>query len=111
MGVIPVLFEQPVHRDDWSGLHDVSNFARDTYGISVVADESCRSLNHVQKVMQENLASVVNIKLAKFGVLGTLQIIKATRKSGLHLMIDGMIETRLATGFALHLAAGLGCIK
>ncbi|KAH9739274.1 Dipeptide epimerase [Citrus sinensis] len=111
MGVIPVLFEQPVHRDDWSGLHDVSNFARDTYGISVVADESCRSLNDVQKVMQENLASVVNIKLAKFGVLGTLQIIKATRKSGLHLMIDGMIETRLATGFALHLAAGLGCIK
>lgn len=111
MGVIPVLFEQPVHRDDWSGLRDVSNFARDTYGISVVADESCRSLNEVQKVMQENLASVVNVKLAKFGVLGTLQIIKATRKSGLHLMIDGMIETRLATGFAIHLAAGLGCIK
>lgn len=111
MGVIPVLFEQPVHRDDWSGLRDVSNVARDKYGISVVADESCRSLNDVQKVMQENLASVVNVKLAKFGVLGTLQIIKATRKSGLHLMIDGMIESRLATGFAAHLAAGLGCIK
>lgn len=111
MGVTPLLFEQPVHRDDWEGLRDVSIVARDIYGISVVADESCRSLNDVQKVMKENLASVINIKLSKFGILGTLEIVEIARKSGLNLMIDGLVETRIATGFAGHLAAGLGCFK
>ncbi|KAK4838597.1 hypothetical protein QYF36_014966 [Acer negundo] len=111
MGVIPILLEQPVHRDDWEGLRDINNVARDVYGVNVIADESCRSLIDVQKVVNENLANVINIKLAKFGVLGTLEIVEFARKSGLNLMIDSMVETRLATGFAGHLAAGLGCFK
>ncbi|KAJ0105018.1 hypothetical protein Patl1_19171 [Pistacia atlantica] len=101
MGVIPVLFEQPVHRDDWEGLGLVSHIAKDKYGVSVAADESCRG----------NLADVINIKLAKVGVLGALEIIEEARASGLDLMIGGMVETRLAMGFAGHLAAGLGCFK
>ncbi|RCV43853.1 hypothetical protein SETIT_9G327200v2 [Setaria italica] len=31
MGVTPVLFEQPVHRDDWEGVHDVSIVAMEKY--------------------------------------------------------------------------------
>ncbi|XWS30753.1 hypothetical protein CRYUN_Cryun23aG0016000 [Craigia yunnanensis] len=49
-GVTPVLFEQPVHRDDWRGLGDVSTVAREKYGISVSADESCRNLVDIQKL-------------------------------------------------------------
>lgn len=111
MGVTPVLFEQPVHRDDWEGLGHVSNVARDKYGVSVAADESCRSLVDVKKIVEGNLANVINIKLAKVGVLGALEIIDAARAAGLDLMIGGMVETRLAMGFAGHLAAGLGCFK
>ncbi|KAL5743364.1 hypothetical protein ACOSP7_026212 [Xanthoceras sorbifolium] len=111
MGIAPVHLEQPVHRDDWEGLRDINNVARDVYGVDVIADESCRSLTDVQRVVKENIANVINIKLAKFGVLGTLEIVKFARKSGLNLMIDSMVETRLATGFAGHLAAGLGCFK
>ncbi|KAK1570880.1 hypothetical protein Q3G72_008516 [Acer saccharum] len=112
MGVTPILLEQPVHRDDWEGLRDINNVARDVYGVNVIADESCRSLIDVQKIVKENLTNVIiNIKLAKFGVLGTLEIVKFARKSGLNLMIDSMVETRLATGFTGHLAAGLGCFK
>lgn len=111
MGVTPVLFEQPVHRDDWEGLGHVSNVARDKYGVSVAADESCRSLLDVKKIVEGNLANVINIKLAKVGVLGALEIIDAARAAGLDLMIGGMVETRLAMGFAGHLAAGLGCFK
>ena len=111
MGVTPVLFEQPVHRDDWEGLGRVSNVARLKYGVSVAADESCRSLVDVKKIAEGNLANVINIKLAKVGVLGALEIIDATRAAGLTLMIGGMVETRLAMGFAGHLAAGLGCFK
>uniref|UniRef100_A0A5B6YI41 Putative L-Ala-D/L-amino acid epimerase isoform X1 n=2 Tax=Davidia involucrata TaxID=16924 RepID=A0A5B6YI41_DAVIN len=111
MGVIPVLFEQPVHRHDWEGLSHVSDVARDKYGISVAADESCESLVDVQKIIQENIADVINIRLGKLGVLGALKIIEVARKSGLNMMIGGMTETRLSTGFAGHLAAGLGCFK
>ncbi|XP_058091427.1 L-Ala-D/L-amino acid epimerase isoform X2 [Magnolia sinica] len=111
MGVTPVLFEQPVHRDDWEGLRHVSHVAKDKYGISVAADESCRSLVDVQKIIRENLADVINIKLAKVGVIGALEMIEVARHAGMTLMIGGMVETRLAMGFAGHLAAGLGCFK
>ncbi|XP_042502316.1 L-Ala-D/L-amino acid epimerase-like isoform X2 [Macadamia integrifolia] len=111
MGVTPVLFEQPVHRDDWEGLGQVNLVAKEKYGISIAADESCRSLFDVQKIIEGNLADVINIKLAKFGVLGALEIIEVARRSGLNLMIGGLVETRLAMGFAGHLAAGLGCFK
>ncbi|XP_047972493.1 L-Ala-D/L-amino acid epimerase-like [Salvia hispanica] len=111
MEVTPILFEQPVHRDDWKGLGHVSRVARTKYGVSVAADESCRSLDDVKKIVKEDLAHVVNIKLAKMGVIGALEIIDLARDSGLDLMIGGMVETRLAMGFAGHLAAGLGCFK
>lgn len=111
MGVIPILFEQPVARDDWDGLGHVSKVAREVYGVSVAADESCRSVFDAQKIVQESLADVINIKLAKVGLLGALEIIKLARKAGLVLMIGGMVETRLAMGFSAHLAAGLGCFR
>lgn len=106
-----MLFEQPVHRDNWEGLGHVSQIAKDKYGVSVAADESCRSLADAKKIVQESLADVINIKLAKVGVLGALEIIDLARSVGLNLMIGGMVETRLAMGFAGHLAAGLGCFK
>ncbi|XP_021292558.1 L-Ala-D/L-amino acid epimerase isoform X3 [Herrania umbratica] len=111
MGVTPDLFEQPVHRDDWEGLGRVSRYAKSKYGVSVAADESCRTLADVKKIVEGELADVVNVKLAKVGVLGALEIIELARASGLCLMIGGMVETRLAMGFAGHLAAGLGCFK
>ena len=111
MEVTPVLFEQPVHRDDWECLGRVYHVAKDKFGISVAADESCRSLDDVKKIVKENLADVINIKLAKVGVLGALEIIEVAQSSGLNLMIGGMVETRLAMGFAGHLAAGFGCFK
>lgn len=111
MDVTPVLFEQPVHRDDWEGLRLVTGIAKDKYGVSVAADESCRSLADAKKIVNQKLADVINIKLAKVGVLGALEIVDLARTSGLNLMIGGMVETRLAMGFAGHLAAGLGCFK
>ncbi|KAG9450521.1 hypothetical protein H6P81_010486 [Aristolochia fimbriata] len=111
MGVTPILFEQPVHRDDWEGLGHIYNVAKNKYGISVAADESCRSLLDVNRIIEGNLADVINIKLAKVGVLGALEIIEVAKEAGIKLMIGGMVETRLAMGFAGHLAAGLGCFK
>ncbi|RWW57407.1 hypothetical protein BHE74_00035814, partial [Ensete ventricosum] len=90
---------------------EVLDKLHDKYGVSVAADESCRSLADAHKIIQGNLAHVINIKLAKLGVIGALEIINIARESGVALMIGGMVETRLAMGFSGHLAAGLGCFS
>ncbi|MDA0365187.1 MAG: dipeptide epimerase, partial [Chloroflexi bacterium] len=50
----------------------------------------------------------INIKLAKSGVVGALEIAAIARACGLGLMIGGMVETRIGMDFAAHVAAGLG---
>ncbi|PKA57536.1 isochorismate synthase / 2-succinyl-5-enolpyruvyl-6-hydroxy-3-cyclohexene-1-carboxylate synthase / 2-succinyl-6-hydroxy-2,4-cyclohexadiene-1-carboxylate synthase / O-succinylbenzoate synthase [Apostasia shenzhenica] len=111
VSITPVLFEQPVHRDNWAGLQHTTHVAKGTFGVSVAADESCRSLDDAKAIVQRNLANVINIKLAKLGVIGALEIIALARAANIELMIGGMVETRLAMGFAGHLASGLGCFK
>ncbi|KAL5572335.1 hypothetical protein UlMin_021932 [Ulmus minor] len=93
MDVSLVLFEQPVHKNDLRGLADLSAIARGKYGI------------------HENIVDVINIKLAKFGVLGALQVIDIARKSCLNLVMDCLVKIRLATRFASHLAAGFRWFK
>ncbi|XP_006406627.2 L-Ala-D/L-amino acid epimerase isoform X1 [Eutrema salsugineum] len=111
MKVTPVLFEQPVHRDNWEGLSDVTRIAKNRFGVSVAADESCRDLTDLKKIIKGDIVDVVNIKLAKTGVLEALEVIELARSSGLELMIGGMVETRLAMGFSGHLVAGIGCFR
>ncbi|GAB2217574.1 hypothetical protein Drorol1_Dr00000773 [Drosera rotundifolia] len=111
VGVAPILFEQPVAKDDFEGLGHVSRVAREKFGVPVAADESCRCISDAKRIAEGNLADVINIKLAKSGVVGALEIIELALASGLHLMIGGMVETRLAMGFAGHLAAGMGCFR
>ncbi|MDP6606786.1 MAG: enolase C-terminal domain-like protein [Dehalococcoidia bacterium] len=103
-GVEPALFEQPVARDDWEGLGRVS---RDG-GVPVAADESCRTPQDVLRIAHERLAPVINIKLAKAGVVAAMEIAAIARAASLGLMMGGMVETRLAMGFAAHFAAGAG---
>ena len=98
------LLEQPVAREDWEGLGKLAREA----GMPVAADESCRSPADAIRIGAHKLAQVINIKLAKCGVVQALEIAAIARASGLGLMIGGMVETRLAMGFSAHFAAGLG---
>lgn len=111
MGISPLVLEQPVHRDDWEALRKLNDIAKDAFGVDIAADQTCRTMSDIKKVVNENIASVINVSLSKFGVLEILQIVESTQNAGLNLMIDSMIQTRLATGFAAHLAAGVGCFK
>lgn len=111
MKVTPVLFEQPVHRDNWEGLSHVTRTANSRFGVSVAADESCRDLTDLKKITEGGIVDVVNIKLAKTGILEALEVIELARSSGIELMIGGMVETRLAMGFSGHLAAGIGSFR
>ncbi len=100
----PALFEQPVPRDDWAALGRVTREG----GVPVAADESCRTPEDALRIAEEQFAPVLNIKLAKAGVVAGLEIASIARAAGLGLMIGGMVETRLGMGFSAHLAAGLG---
>uniref|UniRef100_A0A1J3FNM3 Dipeptide epimerase n=1 Tax=Noccaea caerulescens TaxID=107243 RepID=A0A1J3FNM3_NOCCA len=111
MKVTPILFEQPVHRNNWEGLSYVTRIAKSRFGVSVAADESCRDLTDLKRIIKGDIVDVVNIKLAKTGILEALEVIELARSSGIELMIGGMVETRLAMGFSGHLAAGLGCFR
>ncbi|KFK39165.1 hypothetical protein AALP_AA3G208700 [Arabis alpina] len=111
MKLTPVLFEQPVHRDNWEGLTHVTRIAKNRFRVSVAADESCRDLTDLKKIVKADIVDVVNIKLVKTGILEALEVIELARSSGIGLMIGGMVETRLAMGFSGHLAAGIGCFR
>ncbi len=101
-GIRPILLEQPVPRTDWDGLRMVTQGTN----VLVAADESCRSLADAQRICREASADVINIKLAKVGVLGALDIIALADEYDMKLMIGAMVESRLGCGFAAHLVCG-----
>ena len=106
-GVRPVLLEQPVPREDWEGLKKVTRSTR----IPVCADESVRSLAEAAKIIREKAASVINVKLMKFGMIESREIAHLARANNVDLMIGGMLETSLAMTASAHLACGLNCFK
>ncbi|CAI5515350.1 unnamed protein product [Closterium sp. Naga37s-1] len=134
-GIYPRVLEQPFHRSNWPAMHSLTATLSLHHATScrtspspaaahaaavVVADESCRGEGDVWRIVHEGAAAGVNVKLAKTGVVGALRVIaavlRANRAQGrsgepLQLMIGGMVETRLAMGFAAHMAAGLGCFQ
>ncbi len=105
-GVLPLLLEQPVPRDDWDGLAAITHAVKG--GVLVCADESVKSLADVRRAIRMKAVSAVNIKLMKSGILEAEAIARAARAAGLELMIGAMMESSLAITAAAHLAAGLG---
>ncbi len=98
-----VLLEQPVERDDLDSLRAIR---RET-GIPVAADESVRSLADAEEVVACEAADYINIKIMKTGVVEAREIASFTLKSGLKLMIGGMVETRIAMGCSFSLVLGM----
>lgn len=103
-GIIPTLFEQPLHRDDWNGM--VALTAQSS--VPIAADEMVHSTADAMRVATLHAAHVINIKLVKSTILGALDIIGICRAARLGLMIGEMMESRLSTAVAAHLAAGTG---
>jgi L-alanine-DL-glutamate epimerase-like enolase superfamily enzyme len=98
-----VLLEQPVIREDLAGLAAI----RCATKIPVAADESVRSLEDAQRVVAQQAADHINIKIMKTGVVEAVDIASFTLKAGLKLMIGGMVETRVAMGCSFSLVLGM----
>jgi L-alanine-DL-glutamate epimerase-like enolase superfamily enzyme len=102
--VVPVLFEQPVHRHDLEGMRFVTERA----GIPVAADESVQTAADALRIARMGAANVVNIKLMKAGIVEALDIAAVCRAAHIDLMIGAMIESRLGIATSAHFVAGLG---
>lgn len=102
-GGVLVLLEQPVVRDD---LDSMAAIRRET-GIPVAADESVRSLDDARKVVKQDAADHINIKIMKTGVVEAQEIAAFTLASGLKLMVGGMLESRIAMGCSFSLVLGM----
>ena len=100
----PLLFEQPVAREDLPGMR----FVKEHSSVPVCADESVFTSSEALGIARSGCADVINIKLMKSGIIEALDIAAIARSANLQLMIGCMLETRLALGCAVHFAAGLG---
>ncbi|MCS7263489.1 MAG: dipeptide epimerase [Armatimonadetes bacterium] len=103
-GIIPTLFEQPVHKSDWDGMKWLTKNSP----VPICADESVVTASDALMVAKENAAHAINIKLMKSGIAESLKIISIAQAANLHLMIGAMVETELGLTAAANLAAGLG---
>jgi L-Ala-D/L-Glu epimerase len=103
-GVPVELMEQPVPRDDWEGLAAVTRRSP----VPVIADEAVVDAQAALRVAATGAAHGINIKVAKAGLLGALQIVAIARAAGLKLMLGCMLESLLGIGASLHLACGTG---
>ncbi len=103
-GIVPILFEQPVHRDDWDGLVRLTA----TSPVPIAADESVHDAADALRVVRDRAAHVINIKLMKCTFLGAIDIVSICHTARVGLMIGAMMESRLATAAAAHFVCGMG---
>jgi L-alanine-DL-glutamate epimerase-like enolase superfamily enzyme len=103
-GIVPALIEQPVAKDDLTGMAQVVQWG----GAPVAADESAASAADVVRLAAQRAANVVNIKLMKCGIVEALDIAAVARSAGMGLMIGGMVESILAMTTSACFAAGQG---
>lgn len=103
-GVRIELLEQPVPREDLEGLAAVTRMSP----VPVFADEAVVNPGDAVQLVRRDAAHGINIKVAKAGLAGALEIIAIARASGLKLMLGCMLESLLGIGAALHLACGTG---
>ncbi len=101
------LFEQPVPREDWDGLGELSLKG----DVLVAADEGFRSAEDLKRIVKTPGIGAVNIKTAKLGVIGSFDLLRAAQSLGLVVMVGGMVETEISMGVSACLAAGVGGVR
>lgn len=96
------LIEQPVPAADVTGLARV----RDDVAVSVAADETVFTPADAIRVVREDAADVINVKLGKSGLLGAMEIVAIAESADLELMIGCMLESAIGIHAAAHVVAG-----
>lgn len=104
VGLTVACFEQPCAREDFAGMRRVRES-----GAPVVADESVRDLEDLERLHEEGAVDGINLKLVKMGGIDRcMKLGRRARKLGLKLMVGAMIESRLGLTAMAHVASALG---
>ncbi|MFC5277196.1 dipeptide epimerase [Halorubrum rubrum] len=98
------LIEQPVPASDLAGLAD----ARRRIDVPVAADETVFTPQDAVRVVREEAADVVNVKLGKSGPLAVAEIAAIANGADLDLMVGCMLESSVGIHTSAHVVAGLG---
>lgn len=106
-GIDLALIEQPVPEADVTGLAHV----RDRVDIPIAADEAVFTPEDATRIVTENAADILNVKLGKSGPLATADIISIARGANLDLMIGCMLESAIGIHTSAHVAAGSGAFS
>lgn len=96
------LFEQPLKYDDYEGMKQLCR----KVPLPMIADETVFSVEDARRVIEDNLAHGINIKIAKSGITQSREIIKLAKKAKLKLMIGCMTETMVGLSTAIYCAMG-----
>ncbi|MFB6194571.1 MAG: dipeptide epimerase [Haloplanus sp.] len=103
-GVDLALVEQPVPADDVGGLAEVKRRVEPP----VAADEAVFTPADALRVVEREAADVINVKLAKSGLIDGHRIASVARAGDVDLMIGCMLESAVGLHAAAHLVAGIG---
>jgi L-Ala-D/L-Glu epimerase len=106
-GLRVALLEQPLPRTDLRGM---ARLRRDC-PVPIAADESVRSPEDALRVLDMDAADVLNIKVAKSGLRGSLAILALAQAARKDLMIGCMAETAQGLSPSVHLACGTGAFR
>jgi L-alanine-DL-glutamate epimerase-like enolase superfamily enzyme len=96
------LLEQPVDRDDISGLARVT----EQVAPPVAADEALLTPADAIELVRADAADVLNVKLGKSGLVGAQSIVEIAQAANRELMIGCMLESAVGIHAAAHVAAG-----
>jgi len=95
------LIEQPVARWNLRGLSKV----RRVLHTPIMADESVLSPMDAMKIIEEEAADIINIKIMKVGGLSQSKRIAAIAESaGIACLVGSMIELGIGTSASVHFA-------
>jgi L-alanine-DL-glutamate epimerase-like enolase superfamily enzyme len=107
-GLTVECYEQPCAADDLGGMAEVT--ARSP--VPVVADESFRGADDLDRIVSARAAHGVNLKLVKLGgAIASLELGRRARAAGLRLMAGAMVETRVGLLAMAHVVAALGGVE
>lgn len=96
------LFEQPLRKDDFSGLKRLKR----NIPLPLILDETVFKAKDLEYAIDEKLCDGVNIKIAKSGIYESAEILQLAKKNKLKTMIGCMTETSVGISAAINFACG-----
>ena len=103
-GVDLALIEQPVPKEDLSGLATTKK----RIDVPIAADEAVFTPEDAIGIVRADAADVINVKLGKSGPLAILDIVAIARAADLELMVGCMLESAVGIHTSAHVVCGIG---